>query len=595
MPLGEQCSVVTVGRQTLTDDSASKAVECQHLEFTLPATKLQRYLPPRMTHASRYLYVQSRPSLSQVATSSAPSCENQRSENRVSKPLRKLLAQHADTYLHRLILSVLSCVSSALHRAQHLLLDAWYILPPRTSFTGSNLEKMAISSVSPSPSIEGQLTSRQIEADLRTLSSCTSELPGEKAPTEYAEPTVSLDDSSSTSSSTPFQRGSLRDLENTTLPKPRSSPLQDEGDSTSRFNVNSNHTKDVSTPAHLPKSHLTAVYCTELHTQGSAGNLSHKFSKLPGYLSVHMPMRDAKNSRGYSHVHFKDMESAKAAIDALQKQRFHKRVLKMRLSPPLCADQVRKIKQGAKALEENHTPFSRIDKAAMKDDRRAKEIFIRDDNDRARWEPGYIALSENLHLSSDMGNLCELLNKELRSLEVAYPKDTEARRNFRVWENQFRKIQELSEILEDSRSQFLHFKDFKPSETDDKPKRKARDEVLTAMHRLAERAGNRATFIEVFSDVKYGPSAKYETSFEWKGRKARQEIVHHFFGALEGSMRWRFIHEVYLEAIPLILKDMTAFEKLVRSGYAELFSLYGELREGELGEADMDLENSDDE
>lgn len=210
-----------------------------------------------------------------------------------------------------------------------------------------------------------------------------------------------------------------------------------------------------------------------------------------------------------------------------------------------------------------------------------------------------------------MGDLCEKLNMALRSLEIEHPMDSEARRNFRVWEAHFKKVEQLSEILTSSKSQFSLFEvstismfkapiltlkqDFKPSETDDRAKMRARDEVLTAMHRLAERAGNKGTFIEAFGgDIRYGREAKYETSFEWKGRKARQEIVHHFFGALEGSMRWRFIHEVYLEAVPLILRDMATFEKLVKRGYADLFTVHGELRDGGLGEAGMDLEASDD-
>lgn len=161
------------------------------------------------------------------------------------------------------------------------------------------------------------------------------------------------------------------------------------------MHVDSNHTNSLpKSTTKRPNAHLTAVYCIDLPTQGSQGNLSHKFSNLPGYLSIHMPMRNAQTSRGYAHVHFTDAESAKGAIDALQKHKFHHKLLKMRLSLPLSSNQVRRIKQGVKPLVQTPSPFSRIDEAAMADDRRAKDRLIRDDLDRARWEPGYTALSK---------------------------------------------------------------------------------------------------------------------------------------------------------------------------------------------------------
>ena len=59
-------------------------------------------------------------------------------------------------------------------------------------------------------------------------------------------------------------------------------------------------------------------------------------------------------------------------------------------------------------------------------------------------------------------------------------------------------------------------------------------------------------------------------------------------------MRWRFIHQVFLEDVPLILKDVESFEEVVRRSYGDSCPAEDMLREGEMSEADMDLETSED-
>jgi len=118
---------------------------------------------------------------------------------------------------------------------------------------------------------------------------------------------------------------------------------------------------------------------------------------------------------------------------------------------------------------------------------------------------------------------------------------------------------------------------------------------VTAMHRLSERNLDKQRYMKAFdSDIKFAPCAKYETSMEWKARKCRQAIVHSFRGGVQRGMRWRFIHQVFLEDVPPILKDVESFEELARRSYGDSCPAEDMLREGEMSEADMDLETSED-
>tara|TARA_R110002060_G_scaffold55629_3_gene66133 strand:+ start:984 stop:1295 length:312 start_codon:yes stop_codon:yes gene_type:complete len=101
-------------------------------------------------------------------------------------------------------------------------------------------------------------------------------------------------------------------------------------------------------------------------------------------------MKTTVLSEGYVFIHFKDNASAEAALIATKGQKLHKTVLKLSLSRPLSADQIRRYER---ANEPRAPAFSRMNSKAVINDKELKASLMEEDRTRALSDPGYMALS----------------------------------------------------------------------------------------------------------------------------------------------------------------------------------------------------------